>query len=461
MSVLLVATGVTALAVALESFFSPIGAPVVAAGLGGTLLLVFLVDTQLSRAVLVVVFVCLVGAQITTKTVLEEPARVFVADIAWLPLVVVGATRFLVRRRWPMLGHHFLVLVGIGIVLTITGVWGGNAFPDAAGTFRRLCLYPAAYIVALAAAPLPSSAARDFRRMAILAGLAVSGIAVYRIATGEGYAHEYFEQSNSVIRFISYIEAFAPILALLVLLSESASTQPRNRPRNLVLIWILLLGLVVSNYRAVWGALGVALGVWALISGRRTRRALLPTAALIGIAGIAAVSVLWITNPDGLPLHKLSLVNLHKTSSWRIGSWSRAIDVFLESPLIGAGFGYHHRFHYLTGENFDVWGVSEGHTVHNDLLWLAANGGLVLTVVVVGFHYRWWRRCRGALGSRPLALPEGRALAAVLGTYSGILAVAMFQPVLSVPAAVMATYLLMGFGGGLALRLEKTRRESE
>jgi hypothetical protein len=222
-----------------------------------------------------------------------------------------------------------------------------------------------------------------------------------------------------------------------------------------MLIWILLLGLVVSNYRAVWGAFGVALGVWTLVSGPRARRTLVPMVVLIGVASIAAVAVLWLTNPDGLPVEKLSLMNLRKTSSWRLGSWSRAIEVFFDSPLLGAGFGYHHRFRYLTGDNFNVWAVSEGRTVHNDLFWLLTNGGLVLASLVAAFHYRWWRRCREALGARPLATAEGRMLTAILATHSGIIAIAMLQPVFTAPAAILAVYLMMGIGSSLAERLSR------
>ena len=45
--------------------------------------------------------------------------------------------------------------------------------------------------------------------------------------------------------------------------------------------------------------------------------------------------------------------------------------------IFGTGFGYRHEFRYLTGASYDIWRTARGHTIHNDLLWLLVNGGLV------------------------------------------------------------------------------------
>ncbi|MEE8408369.1 MAG: O-antigen ligase family protein [Myxococcota bacterium] len=450
---------VTAVAVAVESRLSPLGAPVWVAGVAAVLVVTTLADRKMLTAVLLIAFACLAATQLVQEVALVKPVRVFVADLLILPLIAAGVVRLLVHGRLPLFGYHFVAIVTFGVAFTVLGIDLGNEPLDAIGVFRRLCIYPAIYMVAVMGLPFPASAAPGFRRMAITAGLVVAGLSVFRMATGEGYAHDYFEQSHVTARFLSHLEAIAPILALLVVLSENTGLRTRKRARNLVIIWILLLGLVVSNYRAVWGALAVALAVWALVAGRSARRMLGPLVLLLGLALVAAVAVIWITNPDALPLEKFSVDNLQRTSNWRIGSWSRAIEVFLQQPIVGTGFGYHHRFLYLSGENFDVWAVSEGHTIHNDLLWLLTNAGLIGAILIVGFHARWWRHCYAALGRDPLATAEGRCITAVIGCHAGVITIAMFQPVFSAPAAAIAIYLMMAYGSGLAnrARLERAR----
>lgn len=457
---LIAAILVAAAAVAVESRTSVVGAPLAVAA--GCLLLwiVVLLERKLLEATLGAAFLCLAAMEAMGRPALSSPLKVFPTDPVVVLLIVIGGVHLLAGARLPWLGKHYLVILAAGVWLTAVGVANGNPTFDALGVFRRLCVYPAVYLVGMMAVPLTARATRAMRRVTLVAGLAAAGLALYRMLTGVGYMNEHYLQDNATTRFLSPAESMAPLLALLVVLGYAAAPNARMRPRHVAGMLVFLSTLIGSNFRTIWAATLIALGTWAILAGRRARKTLWPVAALIGLSLAVTVALLWFTNPDALPNEKFSPENLHRGSNWRIGSWSRALEVFLANPIAGTGFGYQHSFAYLTGKSFTEWFAVAQREVHNDLLWLLANGGVTAAVLIIGFHVRWWRGCAAGFGGSPLETPEGRMGVAILATYAGILSVAMFEPIFSMPPAVVAVYLLMAFAGGLADRLRRTGNQA-
>lgn len=431
-----------AAAVGLETWVSPTRAPVLVAVIAWTLVVGLLAERWLLPAALGALALGLAVPHVLEHVVTAEPVRIYVADLVVGPLLVSGVLRVVARRRLPRLGWHVLAILGFGVIWLALGIARGHSVLDAAGTFRRLCIYPAVFLagaMAFDGRPFP---ARAVARLLLVAAGLVSLVALYRLLRGHGYMHAYFTESGGPDRFITFVEAFAPIVAFALLLGDVIQRR-RGRWWRVALMAVFLAAIVSSNYRGVWLAFVLAMAAWLIVTRQPMQRSLKISGAVAGLAVLAVIPLFLLAQPSNRPTAKFTTTNLETGMSWRYGSWMEALKVYRQHPLVGVGFGYRHRFQYHTGAGLKVLRTVVGHDIHNDLLWLMVNWGVVGLVLVFGFHARWWYRTAGFTGEDEGRSLRGRVAAAVLVTHLAIVVVAMMQPVFDSPPTAMAIYLLM------------------
>ncbi|MDF1562234.1 MAG: O-antigen ligase family protein [Deltaproteobacteria bacterium] len=446
--------GAFLLLIALEVLLAPFASPMGIAAVLWLCTAALIVERRFGLWTLLTMLACLSLPQALAAYVTRVPFGIFVADLAVIPLLAAAVVRVLRTRVIPPYLLHFVAIVAAGVALTAYGVLGDNAFFDAVGVFRRICVYPLVFLAAVVLLQTTAPSLVTLERMVLAAAGVIGLIVAWRLVTGQGYAHEYMEGLGVPDRYLSHLESVGLIFAMILGLGHVA-TDRQYKGRWLVFVGLGLVCLVASNYRTVWLAFVIAATVWAWTSDQSSGRLMVIGFIALGLAIGIATLVVWQVDPTSLAVERFSVDNLRRGMNWRWGSWTRAVEVFLESPIFGTGFGYRHEFEYVTGRNFDVVHMSRGHTIHNDLLWLLVNGGVVGTGLVLTLHLRWWGRCLRALSGFNRQTPEARFISAALATHVAAIMLSMFQPFFSSPAPVVAIHLIMGIALVLAIRLER------
>jgi O-antigen ligase len=442
-------------AIALESWLSPAPAPIVTA-IGSALGTIgLLIRKRLPEAILLVLFVSLAFVHELSSPALTTPIRIFWIDLLLAPVLVAGVLELVELGRLPKLSKHFLVIVGFSALWTVVGMSRGQDGLDAIGVFRRVALYPSIFLVTLATFQTRPIPIKGLRTVVIGSAVAIALHTVWRLITGEGYAHQYFEaaggaDAGGVSRWTSYLEILAPILALGMVAGDFVVARTRGqRVLATIAAALLLFPIVASNYRSAWVAFLIGAGVWLFLSGHRTVVVIRQAAMVLLLAGLIGGAIYAVADDQGLPTQKFSLENLRRTTNWRTASWQRAAEVFQTSPLTGVGFGYRHVFRYKSSP--DALVSTANATVHNDALWILVDAGILGALLIIGFHLRWLLSI--FRGTQRLSDERTRALsAAIVGAYVTMCVIAMFQPVFSMPAVVLSVSTLMAIAAVIVER---------
>ncbi len=435
--------------VALESRFSPAGAPVLSLASAGIVTLGILSAGSWEKLLQLALVFSLAFPHALAEPVFGSPIRIYAIDLL-LGVIGVGA---LLRspyaiKRLPLI-KHFAAIIVFGLAWIVVGKLQGNSIGDALGVFRRWIIYPASFFIVLR---VPSLDSKAFARVILSGGALGALLCLYRLAIGQGYNYHYFAEAKVAGRFLSYVEVIGPLLGFYY--GISLLLQPQERKAKVLLSGysvFMLLGIVSCNYRAVWVAVlvGVVLIVKENYQGALQKLFKVALISSLALAAVGVVAVQTISDRDN-PLQRFSVDNLKRTTSWRRGSWGKAVEVFKSSPVVGTGFGYKHSFFYMSGKNFNVKTEAKGNTIHNDLLWVLTNGGLIGALVILSFHLRWFQLLRTRLAH---SQREQRALPVlILAGYIAVGLVSMLQPVFSEPSLVFSLSALMA----VALRAAST-----
>lgn len=144
----------------------------------------------------------------------------------------------------------------------------------------------------------------------------------------------------------------------------------------------------------------------------------------------------------------------HGNPEYRLHTYQKALDKFVESPLIG------NLFSGPASERFDLYQVVVSYTnilpTHSDVLDILANGGVLLSLL---FLVGVWRMLRllfitidnATLEKTKVYLPALHGLFSVF--LAGIITL-VFNPVLTQPNSALMLWASLGIGVGLALHLK-------
>jgi O-antigen ligase len=215
---------------------------------------------------------------------------------------------------------------------------------------------------------------------------------------------------------------FANLMALgLAALGGLGAIRRLSAWQVVVLALPMLFVMVLSGSRSSWlYLLALPLLAW---RGRTSGPELgwLLRYSLCLLAGFAlmhgVVKLPWfVTNDSGVT----SFGRLYEEAggnSIRILLWREALLIWLDFPWLGAGFGQFAWQHFTRLPTLGTTTVSGLYNnAHNLPLQLAAEGGLVALLLVVGLLLAWWRRTRRAAPS--VWQWWGYAVCTVLGLHS-------------------------------------------
>lgn len=147
-----------------------------------------------------------------------------------------------------------------------------------------------------------------------------------------------FAEAN---QFAAYLVTFIPLLGAFIISSTSKLVRIALVTALLMVLYVLLL----SGSRGGLVALLVAVGVYYLLHSRQALMKSLMNLTMVYVAGLFVLALVFLALPEqtteGLML-KLSgrFTDVTETdySSGRFGTWMLALELFLQSPLVGTGW---------------------------------------------------------------------------------------------------------------------------
>ena len=323
----------------------------------------------------------------------------------------------------------------------------GNPFDRAFGEFRRSTVYSMAFFVPLVF-PFSRRQLRSIDYAILAAGLITVAIGMYRLSTGTAArADENWETGHIAVRWMRMVECttLAGLITLLTVFLYSGKGFPQKAAATL-LVTIAATLLVLSGFRLAMGyalaapVLAVVLLAWA--RGESLRR-FIRVAVVSVVAVVPALLLLPLVLPDVfdkmlLDLH-LRLVNEGIQGGFRTWAYQAAIQRFLESPLIGHGFGY-----YLTvglrnqSGMFDYVEMNNPHNMFLAVLYLT---GLVGFIPFMAFHVLF--AVYAVKGVRRVEDQYRRTYITLFVVYATYIAYMCIQPYVSSPFILV--YMIMGF----------------
>jgi len=174
-------------------------------------------------------------------------------------------------------------------------------------------------------------------------------------------------------------------------------------------------------------------------AGDNSKRNLLVIAAAIGLVVLVLGSVLMLGGQESLFRGIGLQAGQSDVTSGRLHFWSIAWKIFLEHPLIGAGFDAFG----VAFTRFDTWnGFYRVERAHNDYLQMLADGGILGFACVVAFVVIFFKKGISAIGNRSDKVLRSISTGAFAGCL-GILVHSFFDFPLRTPANALFFLLLI------------------
>lgn len=348
---------------------------------------------------------------------------------------------------------------GLGVFFLLYGfVIQGYAFDRAFGDYRRQVWYAAAFLIPIFF-PYSRKHLDALKYIIVLAGTVTIAIGIYRITIGTGARFdENNETGHLAVRWLWIVECMtlSTLLAYLVLVLR-AGTGIARKVLAIALCFPAGILLLLSGWRLAMiytvAAPLAALILWSWARRESLRRFVVGgfVAALAAVPAIAALPILL---PDlfGRMLLdlRLRLVNDVVQGGFRRWAWTEGLTDFMESPIIGKGFGFYQVVALRNQSGF--FNYVEMSNAHNVFVTTLYQTGILGFVPFVSFHglflvvvIRTIRRLPDRLLSTYIAL------FVAYGCYMGY---ANTQPFVSSQFIIM--YLIMGF----IIRISRIQGES-
>ncbi|MBI4121748.1 MAG: O-antigen ligase family protein [Parcubacteria group bacterium] len=326
------------------------------------------------------------------------------------------------RRRLPFkrLELWLLIFFAFCSVYLLRGVLNTHSDPAlAVSTFKNYAFYGLLFFLVT----FEVQSLTEFKRLLkvfLAGGLGIIVFVVIGLLRGEGLWVEYNPLSTSGLRLLSFPHAFYLSLVLVMTLVLFVY---RLRPVRFTIIalWLQLIGVLGSLMRHLWVSLfAVAVFIFLAIP-RQAKRMLvkffMQNAAVCALVVVALTFLFTILPLSSLAFRLQDSVNpvysraksvattaADSSARWRIYAWRAAQEAFLQSPLLGVGYGQELVI------DFDTYRVVVPmRELHNSYLVLVVQMGLAgfaLFLIILWQLFKpvlAWRHGRGYLWPYQLA----------------------------------------------------------
>ena len=383
---------------------------------------------------LVFVFACIAVSDLLEATYIPLGfMKLYIQDLVFGFNVVLIALRTSVGRtpfRRITFNHYVIVFVMLGLWGVANGLFlSKNPFDAVLGDFRRSFFYFLNYFVVLYLVDDLGDARR--LRRAILAGaMTLIALGLFQIATGRFHVR----RADDAAHVLSWKEttflSFAIFYAVNTLVFSELTPKLRRAWMAVALAGVFVTA--VANFRATWlGLLGGFFFIfWFLPTRKRTQFALAAVALTAFI--VLAVASMWDTQViEGRTLGQQILMKAKLGDTvqdinvvWRFQSYQAALETWRTRPFLGTGLGTYLTFQVPTSTGGSM--LTEGHNVHNSLLWVLMTTGVVGLCVLLAMHGAFLWAVTGYIRGQSWA--EGKVVVMTAGAfYVSLMVATCFQ----------------------------------
>lgn len=359
--------------------------------------------------------------------------RVYLLDLVVIFFLFVSALKISVN---PASGRRLRYYVVFCIAILLLGAYAlvvmRNPFNAVAGQVRVYVLYSALLVTTYYTFDRP----QDLNMLMTVLRLSLYtllGLGLFRIVTHTGYAYKEFAANvDDVTRYFSPPEAAVMSFFYYLFLVKLIKRGGVKQIRDLVLASAVLLALLISNYRSIWLSVVLVSAIFmASTLVRRRRRNLRGAFILLSVGIVFAAFVA--TYYSGFIARKFYGVNFSGAVQGREIMWLEALGRIFQHPVLGSGIGFFRLF--------------QGHiaTLHNDLLQIAQNFGLVGSLAILTTIVMLVRRKTSDYADSVWKKKYADFRTALGLTLGGILVVSFFEPFLLQPATFAVVFAMLGF----------------
>ena len=226
----------------------------------------------------------------------------------------------------------------------------------------------------------------------LFGGLLIIGFIFYGLMSGQALWSQYTPLSTIGTRMLASTHTFFLILPIFLLLTFQSWQKKFFGRWDAVVIFIWLVGLIVSLMRNLW--LGFLVGVvliFLLTPKKYSRKLVLTLLKILLLAIVCVFLIVWLTyliTADSLVFapfiasiqERVAALNFmsfsDQSASFRLAAWKEAWQTFLANPFIGIGFG-----RTLTFEFQDYENILDVRELHNTYV------ALILQMGLLGFSF--------------------------------------------------------------------------
>lgn len=359
--------------------------------------------------------------------------RVYLLDILVFFFVFAGFVRIASRQgNFGRLKYYFLLFFLVALFSLYSLRILGNPVNDVGGQARVFLLYSSLIISSYAFLDRPTDL-KLLLRVLLLAAITILGKGVFRIVTGTGYLyHRFSENPDDVNRFFSYFESSVLSFFFYVSLVKFVERGQRLRLTSLAFPLIIVVALLISNYRSVW--LSVAVVTALFIIWQTRKRWSLTRRAVLVVGSMVLILYFFITQYYmSYVLMKFNSENLSGAVQGRTIMWTEALQRIATHPFMGEGVGFFRVFRGHIG------------TLHNDILQLIQTFGLLGVAILLFLLYFMVRRSSVERSIIFTTHVYRRVRTAFALTFLGMLVISLFEPFVLQPAPVAIIFSVLGF----------------
>ncbi len=289
--------------------------------------------------------------------------------------------------EWPeKLLLFFLIAVCLYLVRSLSDVNASLAV--AFSSFKNYTWYPLLYFLTIFTIQ-DAKKFKNFLHLLLITGIMLVGYIIIGISSGQGLWTEFTPLSTAGVRLLAGTHAFYLLLLSLIAFSLYAFDRFKNNAIAALLIWIWILGIVISLMRHLW--LGLALGVLILLAiiplknkkiflRQGAKNILIALTVIVIIILIASLTMIQNTGLNFygvLNTFSQRLVSIYQNSadtsaSWRLDLWYSAKQLWLTNPIFGLGFGKSILLNWQNWHSFE-----EIRNLHNSPLAILVQMGVI------------------------------------------------------------------------------------
>ncbi|OGI17290.1 MAG: hypothetical protein A3J63_01545 [Candidatus Moranbacteria bacterium RIFCSPHIGHO2_02_FULL_40_12b] len=295
----------------------------------------------------------------------------------------------------------FIALVFINFFISLFGY--GNDFALSFSSLKNYALYSLFYFAVVIVINKYEYAARLFKFAFAGAALIIFFIVIGAI-TQHGIWSDYTPLSTEGVRLLAFTHGFYLTMAFLAAFIYLICKKSKHGMILFVLSAIWIIGIIGSMMRHLWLSLFISVSILVVYFFKRKKRMLAQIVIKYTLAAIA-IAALMVYSMSLFPKSDLSRAAFgaktvvekradsflkyakDESFSWRNTVWTEAIKQYAKKPVFGFGFG---KKLYVETENYRNF--VEARNIHNSLIALLVQSGLITSIIFIIFIYKTFRQ---------------------------------------------------------------------